>query len=114
MTRPAPNPAKTAKRDEPELTFFNAPGMDRMAQMLLVMASELHVLRDRVRCLEFMLAEQGQIDVATLDRFQPTEEQAATLGAERDAFVAHLMDVLDGRAKSTSGRFPPHSPEPRT
>lgn len=114
MTRPAPNPAKTAKREEPELTFFDTPGMDRMAQMLLVMASELHVLRDRVRCLEFMLAEQGHVDIAALDRFQPSEEQAAALAAERDAFVAHLMEVLDGRAKSTSGRFPPHSPESRT
>ena len=62
MTGQASNPAKTAKRAEPELTFFDSPSMDRLAQMLLVMASELHVLRDRVRCLEFMLANQGQID----------------------------------------------------
>lgn len=114
MTHPAPHPAKTAKRDEPELTFFDTPGMDRLAQMLLVMASELHVLRDRVRCLEFMLAERGQLDISALERFQPSDAQAATLASERDAFVAHLMEVLDGRAKSTSGRFPPLSPEPRS
>ena len=109
---PSPaNPLKTTKRDEPELTFFDSASTDRLAQMLLVMASELHVLRDRVRCLEFMLAERNQLDLDALDRFQPNAAQAATLAAERDAFVAHLFEVLDGRAKSTSGRFP-HSIDP--
>jgi hypothetical protein len=106
MIDPNPNPAKTGKRDEPELTLFDSPSVDRLAQMLLVMASELHVLRDRVRCLEFMLAQQGQIDLAALEHFQPSDEQAAVLARERDALVAHLFEVIDGRAKSTSGRFP--------
>ena len=100
------NTAKTGKRDEPELTFFDSPSVDRLAQMVWVMASELHVLRDRVRCLEFMLANQGQLDLNALDRFQPDEAQAKLLASEREAFVAHLLDVIDGRAKSTSGRQP--------
>ncbi|MBM3408857.1 MAG: hypothetical protein FJY25_16315 [Betaproteobacteria bacterium] len=105
------NAAKTGKRDEPELTFFDSPSVDRLAQMVWVMASELHVLRDRVRCLEFMLANQGQLDLNALDRFQPDEAQAKLLAGERDAFVAHLLEVIDGRAKSTSGRFPSDSPK---
>ncbi len=110
MTGNAPNASKTGKRDEPELTFFDSPGIDRLAQMLLVMASELHVLRDRVRCLEFALANQGQLDLSALEHFQPSEAQAAVLARERDAFVAHLFEVIDGRAKSTSGRFPTAEP----
>ncbi len=101
----ASNPAKHEKRDEPELNFFESPSIDRLAQMLLVMASELHVLRDRVRSLEFMLARQGGLDIDALDRFTPTPAEAELLRRERDAFVAHLYDVIDGRAKSTSGRF---------
>jgi hypothetical protein len=64
--------------------------------------------------MEFMLAEQGHLDVAALEHFQPNDAQAAALASERDAFVSHLMEVLDGRAKSTSGRFPPRSPESRS
>lgn len=101
----ASNPAKHAKREEPELNFFESPSIDRLAQMLLVMASELHVLRDRVRSLEFMLARRGELDIEALDRFTPTPAEAETLRRERDAFVAHLYEVIDGRAKSTSGRF---------
>jgi len=104
MTR-ASHPAKLDKRNEPELNFFESPSIDRLAQMLLVMASELHVLRDRVRSLEFMLAREGALDIDALDCFEPTPAEAETLGRERDAFVAHLYEVIDGRAKSTSGRF---------
>lgn len=102
--------AKTGKRDEPELVFFESESIDRLAQMLMVMASELHVLRDRVRCLEFMLAEIKTIDLAKLDHFEPSAEQASLLKQEREAFVAHLFEVLDGKAKSTSGRFPAKAP----
>lgn len=94
---------KTAKRAEPEQQFFESESTDRLGQMLLVMASEIHVLRDRVRCLEFMLAKNGSIDVRALDRFEPSPEQAAVLQQDRETFVAHLFEVLDGRAKSTSG-----------
>lgn len=105
MTAASSNPQKTGKRPEPELVFFESESVDRLAQMLMVMASELHVLRDRVRCLEFMLADKGQLEPSALDHFTPTEAQATLLKSEREAFVAHLFEVLDGRAKSTSGRF---------
>ena len=103
-------PSKTAKRDEPELQLFEHPSTDRLAQMLMVMASELHVLRDRVKCMEFVLAEHGIVGADQLDQFTPTTDQAKVLQQERDAFVAHLFEVMDGRAKSTSGRGHPLVP----
>lgn len=98
------DPRKTGKRDEAELQFFESAQTDRMAQMLMVMAAELHVLRDRMRCLEFILSERGDLAPGQLDAFVPNAEQAQHLQAEREAFVNHLFEVLDGRAKSTSGR----------
>lgn len=103
-------PSKTAKRDEAELQLFADASTDRMAQMLLVMAAELHVLRDRVKCMEFLLTERGILEGAQLDGFTPNAEQAKVLQQERDAFVSHLFEVLDGRAKSTSGRGNPLVP----
>ena len=104
------SPNKTAKRDEPELQLFQDPSTDRMAQMLLVMAAELHVLRDRVKCMEFLLTERGVLDAAQVDQFVPSPDQAQVLQTERDAFVSHLFEVMDGRAKSTSGRGNPLVP----
>lgn len=109
MNQPAQSP-KLAKRDEPELGFFESASIDRLAQMMLAMASELHVLRDRVRCLEFLLTRRGDLEPGALDQFVPDAGESETLRIEREAFVAHLYEVLDGRAKSTSGRFsPPNS-----
>jgi hypothetical protein len=94
---------KLAAAAEAEQVFFADPAMDRLAQVVFNLASEVHVLRDRVRCLEFLLAEQGQLDPVRLDAFRPSPDQAERLTAERDAFVRHLMDPLDGRARSRSG-----------
>lgn len=94
---------KTGKRVELEQNFFEHESVDRLAQMVFAMAAELHVLRDRVRCLEFTLAERGALDLEAFERFEPSAQQAQTLARERERFVAHLFDVLDGRAKSTSG-----------
>ena len=105
--------AKTGKRPEPELQFFSSADSDRMAQMLMVMAAELHVLRDRVRCLEFILTQQGALAPQQLDQFAPDAGQAQVLQKDREAFVAHLFEVLDGRAKSTSGRGHPLVPDIR-
>lgn len=105
-----PSDAKTGKRAEAELRFFQSEETDRMAQMLMVMASELHVLRDRVRCLEFILTQQGTLAPQQLDQFAPDAGQAQVLQQDREAFVAHLFEVLDGRAKSTSGRGHPLVP----
>ena len=52
---------------------------DRMAQMLLVMAAEMHVLRDRVKCMEFLLTARGVLAPAELDQFVPSPEQAQVL-----------------------------------
>jgi hypothetical protein len=106
-----PSCAKTGKRPEPELQFFASADTDRMAQMLMVMAAELHVLRDRVRCLEFILTELGQLQAQQLDQFVPDAQQSQRLQQDREAFVAHLFEVLDGRAKSTSGRSHPLVPD---
>ena len=102
--------SKIAKRDEPELQIFDSASTDRMAQMLLVMAAELHVLRDRMRCLEFILTERGIVGESQLDQFSPTPQQEQILLRDREAFVAHLFEVMDGRAKSTSGRSKPLVP----
>jgi len=102
--------SKTDKRDEPELQFFESAGIDRMGQMLLVMAAELHVLRDRMRCLEFVLTKVGIVGEGQLDKYSPTPQEAKVLQHDREAFVAHLFEVMDGRAKSTSGRSKPLVP----
>ena len=87
----------TEAKGRPEQTFFADPAIDRLMGVVMALAGEVYVLRDRVRCLEAVLAEQGVVAPGALDRFQPDPAFAAAAAADRDAFVAHLMDNLLGR-----------------
>ncbi len=89
--------AHTAGR--PEQTFFEDPALDRAFGVVMALATEVYVLRDRVRALETALAQSGTIDAEALSAEPGPEEMAAT-AADRDAFVAHLMGNLLGEQVS--------------
>jgi len=92
----------SAERDagpRAEQTFFEDPAIDRVMGVVMALASEVYVLRDRVRALEAQLAESGTIDPDAL-RAEPGPEEIAASAADRDAFVAHLMGNLLGQQVS--------------
>ena len=84
-------PHPTGLPPKPEQTFFEDPATDRLLAMVMTLAAELHVTRDRLACLEAVLEEQGALRPGALDGFRPTPAQAARLDEERRAFVAELM-----------------------
>jgi hypothetical protein len=84
----------------PEQTFFPDPALDRAFGVVLALAQEVWVLRDRVAGMEAQLAQRGVLDVARLN-----EEPAPGEGnAERDAFVAHLLQNLLGEQQAAGIR----------
>lgn len=94
MSKHGPHP--TGLPHKPEQTFFADPAIDRVLAMVMTLAAELHVTRDRIATLECLLEEKGLIEPDALDAFQPTPEQMARLDAERQAFVAELMQQTLG------------------
>jgi hypothetical protein len=76
----------------PEQTFFPDPALDRAFGVVMALAQEVWVLRDRVMAMEAQLAERGALDLARLNEEPGRDERAA----EREAFVAHLMQNLLG------------------
>ena len=83
----------------PEQTFFPDPALDRAMGVVMALATEVHVLRDRLRALEAALAIGGFLDREALSG-APTPGEAAALLADRDAFVAHLLGPLLGQQAS--------------
>jgi len=76
----------------PEQTFFPDPALDRAFGVVMALAQEVWVLKDRVAALEAQLAAGGALDVEKLNQ-EPTGDERA---AEREAFVRHLMQNLHG------------------
>lgn len=83
----------------PEQTFFADPALDRAFGVVMALATEVWVLKDRLHALERQLAQRNLLDVAALER-EPSEKEVAERAAERDAFVAHLLQNLLGRQQA--------------
>jgi hypothetical protein len=92
MHSPAPEAAALFK-PHPEQTFFPDPALDRAMGVVMALATEVYVLRDRLFALERLLAESGTFDRARLDA-APTPEEAAASAADRDAFVNGLLSSV--------------------
>jgi len=82
-----------------EQTFFEDEALDRAFGVVMALATEVYVLRDRVQALERLLTESGVIGERALEG-EPSPAELAERAADRDAFVSHLMDNLLGRQVS--------------
>ena len=91
---------KTVEKPRPEPTYFTDPVLDRVTGMVMALAAEVWVLRDRNRALEKILEGSGALAPGALDRYQPSAEEAAAVARDRDAFVKALMDHLLGQQSS--------------
>jgi len=74
-----------------EQTFFKDPAIDRLLAMIMTMAAELNVTRDRLATLEMLLEAGEPVTAKALDEFQPSAEQKEKLDAQRQSFVNELM-----------------------
>ena len=89
-----------------EQQFFDDPAVDRLMGVVMALATDHWVLRDRVKALEAMLAESGSVDIERLNS-PPSESEQAASQSERAAFVKELLTPLLGEQQSlgASGRF---------
>lgn len=87
-------------RPRPEQTFFADASLDRAVGMIMTLAAELWVVTDRLRALERMLEQRGQLAPGALDRYVPTAEEAKAIDSERREFVEALMERVVAQQKS--------------
>jgi hypothetical protein len=81
---------------KPEQTFFDDPALDRAFGVVMALAQEVWVLKDRVTAMEVQLAAHGVLDAKKLGEEPLSDERAA----EREAFVRNLMQHLLGEQQS--------------
>jgi nitrogen fixation/metabolism regulation signal transduction histidine kinase len=89
---------------DPEQTFFEDPALDRALAMIMALAAELAVTKDRLRSLEVVLEKAGTINAGVLDAYIPEQAEAAALGVDRNAMVQQLMDAAKGTQASRGAR----------
>lgn len=74
--------------------------------VVMSLASEQYVLRDRLQALEDQLASAGHLDAAALGA-APTADKEAACRRDADDFARTILEPLLGRqqALGASGRF---------
>jgi hypothetical protein len=91
----------------PDLTFFPDPNVDRVLGVVLELAAEVYVLRDRLRTLEELLERSGGLDRTALDTHQPTELERTQRLVERDALIARILAPMTAEFDSPAPPFEP-------
>ena len=81
--------------DRPEQTFFDDPALDRAFGVVMALATEVYVQRDRLRALERQLQEANVIKIADLDQ-EPSDAERQADALDREQFVEGLLINLLG------------------
>jgi hypothetical protein len=74
--------------------FFEEPGMDQLVSMMLELAAEVWVVKERVFVLESVLGQHGIAARDAVEAYVPTADEQQTLAAMRAAMTAQLFRTL--------------------
>jgi hypothetical protein len=75
--------------------YFADPATDKLLQMVITLAGELSVVRDRLDLVERLATQAGAFDRSDLETLQLTEADLCERDANRADFVARVLRVLE-------------------
>jgi hypothetical protein len=84
---------RTPKGKKPR--YFADPATDKLLQMVITLAGELSVVRDRLDLVERLATEAGAFDRGKIETLHLSETVQAERNANRADFVARILRVLD-------------------
>jgi hypothetical protein len=71
--------------------YFDAPESDRLLSMLLALASDVAVLRERLDTVERLLDANGVVTRGDIEGFRPDAQAAYARGLQHRELVARLL-----------------------
>jgi len=88
-------PMSESDEDYKRQAFFESDAVDQLMSMVLELAADHWVLRERVFAIE-RAAEMLGLDLgAAVERYQFSEAEKATLGAMRKTMIDNLMRTVN-------------------
>ena len=95
MSAPLP---RTARGKRPR--FHEQDATDRLITIVLALASEVSVLRDRVDTIELLGGEAGWLTPGQVDAFVPDDETRARREAGREAYLGRVLHIMKAEIES--------------
>jgi hypothetical protein len=75
--------------------FFPTAGMDEMVSMMIELTAEVWVLKNRLKLLEKVAAEQGLDLTSRIEAYVPGPAEAEEFAAERQQMIANVLRALE-------------------
>jgi len=99
MTEQRPHPVKNAKGKRPH--FYTTPGLDQAMSMIMVLASELAVMRDRLDAGERVAKAHGLDLAAGIETLQLDQSALEERETRRQQFFERLFYLARKDASET-------------
>jgi hypothetical protein len=95
-----------AKGKRPQ--YFEDPAIDRTLSIVLAVAGEVSVLRERLDTIERLLDAKGAISRADIDAYQPDRDAGYERGLATKEYIARIMrGVQQDMEAIAAGAEPP-------
>ena len=83
-------------------TFFADPSVDKVIAMVMGLAGEVAVMRDRLDTLERLLAHAGAVSRTAIDDFKISPAVAAERARWRESFIGEVLRVVEIELEAVS------------
>jgi len=74
--------------------FLGDPMLDRVMKVVMAVARENYVTKDRLALVEKKLSEQGILSIESIDSFSPSPDEEAEIKKRRDEYVSSILRPL--------------------
>lgn len=86
--------------------FFADPAVDKVLNMVVTLASEVWVLRERLSALELVGERNRAWKVDDVNAYEFTSEQEARLAEVRTEFIGNLFRILEEPSANAAAKKP--------
>lgn len=74
--------------------FLDDKDTERLLNILLPLAQEVAVMRERMDTIERLLERDGKVTRAAIEAFEPSKQEAAERGLMMQEFLARIFRIL--------------------
>jgi len=74
--------------------FLNDPDVERMMTVVMAVAQEVSVLRERLDTVERLLDRKGVLTREDIEQFTPSKEDADERGARTQEYLARILRIF--------------------
>lgn len=77
-----------------EFQYLESHQTAKLFDLVLQLATDLHVTSHRLRALEALMVRKGVLEQGELDHFQPSDAETDVLDLARSDYMARLVRII--------------------